>query len=337
MNKIVVDAFGGDNSPKEIIKGAVESLNSQNKYDVVLVGNKEIIENELKQYQIDFDRIEIVDAREVITNDDVPTEAIRQKKDSSIVVGMETLKNRDDCVAYFSAGSTGANLTGAIFKVGRIKGIMRPCLAPVLPTVKGTKVLMLDIGANVDCKPEYLAQFAIMGTSFMEMSYKIKNPRVAILSNGTEDHKGNELTKAAFSLIKEIEGINFVGNMEARDILSGNYDVIVADGFDGNIALKGTEGAILSVLTFLKQGIKESFISKIGALFMKKTFKKLKNTLDYNKNGGAVMLGIDKVIVKGHGSSKAESVKAALSQAYGLYESKYIDDIKKRLEKYKNE
>lgn len=331
MKKIVVDAFGGDNSPNEIIKGCIETINSTCDFGVILVGNESIISKQLKGYNYNSDAIEIIDAKEIISNDDVPTEAIRKKKNSSIVVGMETLKEREDCIAYFSAGSTGANLAGAIFKVGRIKGIQRPCLAPLLPTVNGGKVLMLDIGANVDCKPDYLVQFALMGTSFMKMSQNIENPKVALLSNGTEDHKGNELTKNVFSMLKGMKDINFVGNMEGRDILSGNYDVIITDGFDGNIALKSTEGAILSVLTFLKQGIKSSFLSKIGALLMKKTFKNLKNTLDYNKSGGAVMLGIDKVIVKGHGSSKSESVKAALLQAYNLYQSNYIENIKERI------
>lgn len=330
-NKIVLDAFGGDNAPIEIVKGAVISINSQQNFDVALVGKTDIIQSELAKYQFDKSRIEIIEASEVITNEDVPTDAIRIKKDSSLVVGMENFKKRDDLIGFISAGSTGAVLAGAMFKIGRIKGIARPALAPILPTVKDGNVLMLDIGANVDCKPEFLCQFAVMGTAYMRDVYKIANPKVALLSNGTEDKKGNALTKEAFPLLKETKGINFVGNMEAREILSGEYDVIVTDGFAGNIALKGTEGAVLSILAILKKEIMSSFVSKIGALFLKKTFKNLKRKLDYNKSGGAPLLGIDKVVVKSHGSSKADSITASLTQAYELYQSKYIDSIKKTI------
>ena len=330
MIKIAVDAFGGDHSPEEIVKGAISAVEKK-EFGVALVGKRAEIEEELKKYVYDPDFVEIIDASEVISNNESPTEAIRVKKDSSIVVGLSETKKRDDIVAYFSCGSTGANLTGAIFKVGRIKGVQRPCLATTLPNLKNGKTLLLDLGANTDCKPEYLEQFAVMGSAFMKMSEGIENPKVAVLSNGTEDHKGNSLTKATFELIKARSDINFVGNMEARDVLSGEYDVIVADGFDGNVALKSTEGAILAVLSFLKAGIKSRFLSKIGALLMKPTFKELKTKLDYNKVGGAVLLGVEKVVVKGHGSSKADSVCTAINQAYSLYKSGYIDEIKNKL------
>ncbi|MEG1805436.1 MAG: phosphate acyltransferase PlsX [Clostridia bacterium] len=332
-NKIVLDAFGGDNAPIEIVKGAVNSVLSQNEFDVCLVGKEDVIKSELSKYKFDENRIEIINASEIVTNDDVPTDAIKNKKDSSLVVGLDSFKKRDDLVGFVSAGSTGAVLTGSIFKVGRIRGISRPALAPILPTVNGGNVLMLDIGANVDCKPEYLCQFAIMGTAYMRDVYKVNSPRVALLSNGTEDKKGNALTKEVFPLLKEMSGINFVGNMEAREILSGEYDVIVTDGFAGNVALKGTEGAVLTVLALLKQEIMSSFMSKIGALFLKKSFKNLKRKLDYNKSGGAPLLGIDKVVVKSHGSSKAVSITASLKQAYDLYQSKYIDNIRNSVNK----
>ncbi len=330
MIKIAVDAFGGDNSPSEIIKGGINALKKK-EFGIAFVGNKEAIESELSKYSYDKDYVEIIEADEVISNNESPTDAIRKKKNSSIVVGLEETKKRDDIVGYFSCGSTGANLTGAIFKIGRIKGVQRPCLCTTIPNLKNGKTLLLDLGANTDCKPEYLEQFAIMGSSFMSMSEGIQAPKVAILSNGTEDHKGSTLTKAAFELIKAHCDINFVGNMEARDILSGDYDVIVADGFDGNVALKSTEGAISTVMKFLKAGIKSRFLSKIGALLMKPTFNELKNKLDYNKLGGAVLLGVEKVVVKGHGSSKADAVEAAINQTYNLYKSGYIDEIKKRL------
>ena len=332
IEKIVVDAFGGDNAPQEVVKGAIEAI-ADKTFGVALVGNKEAIENELAKYEYDKDYVEILEADEVISNDESPTEAIRKKKNSSIVVGASSLNEREDFVAYFSAGSTGANLAAAIFKIGRIKGVQRPALTVALPNAKGGETLLLDAGANVDCKPDYLYQFAQMGNIYMKMVYGIKEPKVAVLSNGTEDHKGSNLSKTAFELISGDDNINFVGNMEARDLLSGNYDVIVADGFDGNVALKSTEGAIMTVLGFLKAGIKSRFLSKIGALFMKKTFDDLKGKLDYNKKGGAVLLGISKVVVKGHGSSKAESIKMAIKQAYGLYKAGFVEEIKELLKK----
>ncbi len=332
MKKIVIDAFGGDNAPEQIVQGGVLALASQSDFNIVLVGNKEKIENILGKLTYDKSRVEILEANEVITNDDIPTDAIRGKKDSTIVVGMEHYKKDEDMVGFISAGSTGAVLAGAIFKIGRIRGINRPALAPVMPTITDGKVMMLDIGANVDCKPEFLCQFALMGSAYMSNALKVANPRVALLSNGTEDKKGNAFNKEVFVMLKELKGINFVGNMEARDILSGDFDVIVTDGFAGNIALKSSEGAVNAVMKMLKKEIMSSFTSKIGAIFMKKSFKNLKNKMDYSKVGGASLLGIDKVVVKCHGASNAETIKCACVQAFDLYESKYIDSIKKSLE-----
>ncbi len=328
MKKIILDGFGGDNSPFEIVKGAVEALSLSDKYTIVITGNEDKIKEELGKYSYDTARIDVLPSTSVITNDDIPTDAIRSKKDSSLIIGLDYLKAEEDAVGFVSAGPTGAVLAGSIFRVGRIKGIARPALCPVLPTVKGGQVLMLDIGANVDCKPEFLDQFAIMGSAYQKCAMGNKNPKVGLLSNGTEDKKGNALNKEAFPILKANKNINFVGNMEAREILSGDVDVVVTDGFAGNVALKGTEGAVLSVLSMLKTGIMGSFMAKIGALFMKKVFKKLKNTLDYNKNGGAVLLGIEKVIVKSHGSSKSQSISSSILQAYNLYESNFIQNIK---------
>ena len=332
MKKIVIDAFGGDNAPEQIVQGGVLALASQSDFNIVLVGNKEKIENILGKLTYDKSRVEILEANEVITNDDIPTDAIRGKKDSTIVVGMEHYKKDEDMVGFISAGSTGAVLAGAIFKIGRIRGINRPALAPVMPTITDGKVMMLDIGANVDCKPEFLCQFALMGSAYMSNALKVANPRVALLSNGTEDKKGNAFNKEVFVMLKELKGINFVGNMEARDILSGDFDVIVTDGFAGNIALKSSEGAVNAVMKMLKKEIMSSFTSKIGAIFMKKSFKNLKNKMDYSKVGGASLLGIDKVVVKCHGASNAETIKCACVQAFDLYESKYIESIKRSLE-----
>lgn len=314
MNKIVIDAFGGDNAPKEVVLGVVNALKKNNDFKAVLVGKKIEIEELLKFYKYDESRVEILDAKDVITCEEEPTLAIRRKPESSICVGIKYLKENEDATAFVSAGSTGAVLASATLKLGRIKGVNRPALCPVLPTVTGGKVLMLDSGANADCKPINFCQFAVMGSIYAE-SLGIKNPRVGLLSNGTEDEKGSMLSKEIFALLKEIKGINFIGNIEGRDILSGDVDVVVTDGFSGNIALKSMEGAIGTIFATLKKEIKSSLKAKIGALFMKKTFKRLKGKLDYNNNGGALFLGALKPVIKVHGSSKSTAIANAVLQA----------------------
>lgn len=329
--KIVVDAFGGDNAPAEIVRGAVKAITENAGFSVVLTGKKELIEAELKELSFDRARLEIEDCSEVITNDDSPTLAIRKKTDSSLVVAMNRLKNDPEAGGLVSAGSTGAVLAGGLFKVGRIKGISRPGLCPVLPTLKDTNVLLIDCGANVDCKPINLCHFALMGSAYMTAALGVEKPRVGLLSNGTEDKKGNELNKETFPLLKKMDCIRFIGNIEAREILSGDVDVVVTDGFAGNIALKGLEGAVNAVLKMMKREIMGSFSSKIGALFMKKTFKKLRATLDYNNNGGAVFLGIDKVIVKSHGASKAHSIACSIMQAKHAADNRLVERIREKL------
>lgn len=328
--KIVLDVFGGDYAPEEIIKGAVAALNENKNLTLVLTGDEEIINNELKKYNFDSKQIEIVHAPDVITNDDIPTLAIKQKKDSSLVIALEYLKNNEDAIGMVSAGSTGAVLTGSILKIGRIKGISRPGLAPILPTVPGGQVMLIDCGANMDSKPIYLAHFALMGAAYMRSVAKIENPKVALLSVGVEDKKGNELTHEAFKLLKQLP-VNFVGNMEARDILSGDYDVVVSDGFMGNIALKSLEGMAVNIFTLLKQSIKSSLRNKIGAAVMKPALKELSAKMDYKNNGGAVFLGVDKIIVKSHGSSKSKSITASINQVAAMYREKLIENIKSDL------
>ncbi|HPG92469.1 MAG TPA: phosphate acyltransferase PlsX, partial [Clostridia bacterium] len=252
-------------------------------------------------------------------------------KNSSLVMGFERLKNDPECAGMVSAGSTGAVLTGAFLKVGRIKGVMRPALAPLLPTLKEGEVLLVDCGANVDCKPQMLVQFAHMGAAYMKCVKGVKSPKIGLLSNGTEDKKGNELTKETFALLKEEKELNFCGNIEARDILSGEYDVVVTDGFYGNIALKSIEGTALMILKTLKKNIKSDALSMFGSLFMKKTFKKLKNTMDYNKKGGAPLIGTEKIVIKAHGSSKADSIFGAINQVIEMHEGKLIENIKNNL------
>ena len=327
MTKIILDAMGGDNAPEEIVKGAVLALSQDKDLKVVLTGDEKKIGAVLAGLSYDRARLEVVNCTEVITNDDVPTAAIRQKKDSSLVVALKMLKEDEDAKGFVSAGSTGAVLTGALLRVGRIRGISRPAVCPALPTAKEGKVYIIDAGANAECKPLNLCHFAIMGTAYARAS-GVKEPRVGLVTNGTEDHKGDPLHQEAHELLKNLRGINFVGNVEGRDIMSGDIDVAVCDGFSGNIALKTAEGTALAVMSVIKSNIKASFSAKLGyALFMRGAFRKIKKVLDYSKYGGAVLLGIGKVVVKSHGSSKAESVCASILQAKNAAAGSLISDI----------
>ena len=330
--KIVLDVFGGDNAPYEIVKGAVQAINENDGFKLVLVGKEDEIKALLSEFKYVGDRIQIIDAQDVITNDDVPTEAIRKKKDSSLVCAFKTLSADPDCVALISAGSSGAVLTGGMLLVKRIKGVTRAALAPLLPTVNGGFVTLVDCGANAECKPQMLVQFAHFGKAMAKSYMGIQNPRIGLLSNGTEDKKGNNLNTEAFPLLKSEKGINFVGNMEAREMLSGDYDVIVADGFSGNIALKGCEGTALAFMTILKNAIMNGGLrAKLGYLLMKPVFKVVKKTLDYNDYGGAVLVGLQKIVIKAHGSSKAKSIAAAINQAVTLHNRGIIEELTKSL------
>lgn len=329
--KIVIDAFGGDNAPKEIIEGVLLGAQKHADIDFVLCGDKQKIESILNSR--DGGKFTIVDAPEIITNDDMPTEAIRKKENSSLVKAFDILKNDEDAIAMVSAGSTGAILTGAIMKIGRIKGISRPALAPILPTKLPNKdVLLIDSGANVDCKPINLQHFALMGSAYYSILYGEENPKVGLLSNGTEEHKGNELTKEAYPLLKQAP-VNFIGNVEAREYMSGSVDVMVAEGFAGNVLLKASEGAVLAVLSLLKRSIKSHLSSKIGALFMSKTFKELKGRIDVlGKHGGSPFLGCKKLVMKNHGSSNRNNIASSIDQAILLHQNKLIEKIEKALE-----
>ena len=321
--KIVVDAYGGDNAPREIVAGAVRALGEKDGFDIVLTGAENEIKALLKEFEAPLSRVEVVDAPDVITNDMAPVEAVRKMKNSSLVKGFQILNSDPEARAFVSAGSTGAVLTAASLLVKRKPGVIRAALAPVLPTVTGGRVILVDCGANSECKPEMLLNFAEQGADMAKRSLGISNPRIGLLSNGTEDKKGTDLTRAAFKLISENDKLNFVGNTEAREILSGDCDVVVADGFSGNIALKACEGTALAFMTLLKEGIVNGGIrAKLGYLLMRPVLKKLKTTMDYNAYGGAVMVGLEKVVVKAHGSSKAKSMAAAIIQAAGLAEGK---------------
>lgn len=315
--KIVVDCHGSDLGAKVAVEGSVKAINENEDLTVVLCGVEEEIRHILSNLDYNENQVEICPATQIIYNTESPTEAVRKKKDSSLVRAYEKLKEDKDVVGLVSCGSTGAVLTGAILKIGRIKNISRPALCPILPTANGGKVLLIDSGANIDCKPINLAHFAIMATCYAKAYLNIDNPRVALLNIGVEDKKGNQFSHECFELLKSAP-INFVGNMEARDFLSGNYDIVVADGFDGNILLKSVEGTASMVLSEIKKGIKNSFMAKIGALFMKRTFKDLKNTFNTSNYGGAAFLGVKKLIVKGHGASDALAFEKSILQVKTL-------------------
>lgn len=332
--KILVDVFGGDNAPDEIIEGALLALKERKDFSVELVGDSEIISEKLKNLNLDqnfTDRITILHAKDFISCEEEPTLAIRRKPESSICVAFKELKENEQASAFVSAGSTGAVLVGATLKLGRISGINRPALCPTIPTlIEGKNVFLTDSGANADCKSINLCQFALMASIYAK-TLGVENPKVALLSNGTEDEKGNLLIHETLPLLKEMKEINFVGNVEGRDILSGEYDIVISDGFSGNIALKSMEGAINTIFTALRQGIYGSFKGKIGGALLKGTFNKLKDRLDYNNKGGAIFLGVKKPVVKAHGSSKRVAIKNAILQAVLFSESRVCEKIENSL------
>ena len=328
--KVVIDAFGGDNAPLEIVEGVKLALNKFPELEVVLCGKEEEIKKLMSK---NTERVEIVDARDVILNQDHPTQAIRSKKDSSLVRAYDILKEREDVIGLVSAGSTGAVLAGAIMKIGRIKGISRPALAPILPTKKKSDVIIIDSGANVDCKPVNLLHFALMGSAYYSILYGVENPRVALLNNGSEEGKGNELVKESFPLLKNAP-INFIGNKEGGDFMSGDVDVMVADGFAGNALLKGTEGAVKAVMSILKNSIKSHFMSKIGYLFMKETFNEIRDRIDVQgKHAGSPLLGCKKLVVKNHGGCDRNNICASIEQTMKLYTNKLNEKIEEALSK----
>ncbi len=331
MLKIVVDAMGGDNAPAEIVKGAVLALKERKDFTLILTGDENLVRGELEKYDYDTSRVEIVHCTEVITNDDVPTHAVRSKRDSSLVVGLKLLKEHADVGGFVSAGSTGAVLTGGIMYVGRIKGVLRPALCPGIPNVRGTRTLLCDCGANAECKPAYLAQFGVMASAYAKAAFGVQAPRVGLLTNGTEEHKGDTLHQEAHQLLKETKGIDFVGNIEGRDIMYGDVDVAVSDGFSGNIALKAIEGCGKTVAEVLSREFRASFGSKLSYLCAKKQISKLKDMLDYSKMGGSVFLGLKKVVIKSHGSSKAKSITPSVVQAVDAYRGNLIGIIEAKL------
>ena len=324
--RVAVDAIGGDYAPLEIVKGAVDAVNSRDDIKVFLVGREEAVRAELQKYQYDASRIEVVNAAEVIEMAEPPVQAIRSKKDSSIVVAMKMVKN-GEADAFVGAGSTGAVLVGGQLIVGRIKGVERPPLAPLLPTEKGAS-LLIDCGANVDARPSHLVQFAKMGSIYMEHVVGISNPRVAIVNIGAEEEKGNALVKETFPLLKACDDINFIGSIEARDIPSGYADVIVCEAFAGNIILKLYEGVGSTLISMVKKGMMSSFRSKIGALLVKPALKKTLKQFDTSEHGGAPLLGLKGLVVKTHGNSKALEIRNSIIQCVTFKHQQINEKIK---------
>lgn len=318
MIKILVDTLGGDNSPSANVEGAVKALSSIEDLEVVLVGDEKVISEQLKNFTFDASRLSIVHAPDEISCNDKPTEAIKTKKESSLYKCYEILRTDETVHGMVSTGSTGAILAGAVLRLGRIKGIKRPAFCPILPTMKGSLVGICDSGANVDCDSVQLTQFAVMADLYLKKAYGVESPKVALLNVGVEEEKGDLLRKETFAALKANDKINFVGNMEGRDLLSGNYDLVVCDGFAGNVLLKSTEGACLEMLKMLKKTFMKNLKNRIAAGILKKDVYALKDFMDYNNYGGAVLLGANKTVVKGHGSSKAVSVFHCIEQAYNM-------------------
>ncbi|MBE5935674.1 MAG: phosphate acyltransferase PlsX [Lachnospiraceae bacterium] len=324
--KVVVDAMGGDNAPESNIKGTIDAINEADNVKVILVGLEEEINKELAKYEYNKEQIEVVNATENISCNEPPVMAIRRKKDSSIVVGMKLVKE-GKADAFLSAGSTGAVLVGGQLIVGRIKGIDRPPLAPVIPTKKGVS-LLLDCGANVDARSNHLLQFAKMGTAYMEGVIGIDKPKVAIVNIGVEEEKGNMLVKETYPLLSNCPDINFVGSIEARDIPNGDVDIIVCEAFVGNVILKLYEGVASTLISEIKKGLTSTFKSKIGALLCKPALKETVKKFDVEKYGGAPMLGLNNLVVKTHGSSTANEIKNAIFQCIQFNE----EDIQRKIQ-----
>ena len=331
MVRVVVDAMGGDNAPVEPVKAAVEAVKEKQNIKVILTGVQDVIEAELKKYP-DYpkDRIQVIHASQVIETAEPPVMAIQKKKDSSIVVGLNLVK-KQEADAFVSSGSTGAVLVGGQVIVGRIKGIQRPPLAPLIPTAKGVS-LLIDCGANVDARPNHLVQFAQMGSIYMENVVGIKKPRVAIVNNGAEEEKGNALVKATFPLLKVCKDINFIGSIEARDIPAGYADVVVCEAFVGNVILKLYEGVGAALIKKIKAGMMKDLRSKIGALLVKPDLKETLKDFDASEYGGAPLLGLKGLVVKTHGSAKAVEIRHAIFQCVQFKQQKINEKIAERIQ-----
>lgn len=329
--KIIIDAMGGDNAPREVVKASVRAANELN-INILLVGREKEIKEELNKHELKNNSlIEIYNAEDVISNEDAPAMSIKTKKDSSMVVGLNLLKDGMGD-GFISAGNTGALMVGTLLIIKRIEGVDRPALAPVVPTKRGVAVI-IDGGSNVDCKPINLLQFAVMGSIYMKKAYGIKEPRVGIINVGAEENKGDELTRQSYELLKNLNSINFIGNVEGREVPGGKADVVVCDGFVGNVILKVMEGMGLIISKFLKEEFNKSFITKLGALISKSAFTELKKKMDYKEYGGALLVGVNGTVVKAHGSSDAKLFFNTIKQTKNIIESGLVSEIREEIRK----
>ncbi|HCQ6369079.1 TPA: phosphate acyltransferase PlsX [Clostridioides difficile] len=332
--KIVIDGMGGDNAPKSNVEGAVNAI-KEYQVDLIITGDKDLLEKEFSNYEFDRNKLEIVHTTEIIENEDKPVKAIRSKKDSSMVVALNLVKE-GKADAIISAGNTGALLAGGLFVVGRIKGIDRPCLCSAIPNVKRGMTLIADCGANADCKPKNLVEFAAMSNIYSRKVLGLENPKVALANVGLEEGKGNDLVKRSYEKIKKLD-LNFIGNVEAREVINAYTDIIICDGFTGNILLKSAEGVALSVMSLIKETFMASTKSKIGALLIKDDLRKLKSFIDYSEYGGAPLLGLNGGVIKAHGSSDAKAIKNAINQGIKFSKGKVVEDINQFISKYNEE
>lgn len=330
ITKVALDAMGGDNAPQAMVQGAVDAVAKREDIKIFLVGQQEVVNEELKKYDYPKDRIEVIHASEVIETAEPPVMAIRKKKDSSIVVALNLVK-KGEADAFVSAGSSGAVLVGGQLIVGRIKGVERPPLAPLMPTEKGVS-LLIDCGANVDARPSHLVQFAKMGSIYMKNVIGIENPRVAIVNIGAEEEKGNALVKETFPLLKDCKDINFIGSIEAREIPHGGADVIVCEAFVGNVILKLFEGVGSVLISEIKKGLMTTLRSKIGALLIKPALKETMKSFDASEYGGAPLLGLNGLVVKTHGSSTAKEVSNSIIQCITFKQQNISDKIKESIQ-----
>ncbi len=322
--KIIVDGMGGDNAPSAVVEGAILA-SRETEHHIAIIGREDLISSELAKHRYDSQKISVVNATEVISNDDAPVRAVRSKKDSSIVKGINMVKKGEGDI-FISAGSTGALLAGGLFILGRIQGIDRPALASVYPILGGIPSLLVDAGANADCKPNNLLEFGVMGSIYMEKVIGRDNPRVGLVNIGTEAAKGSTLTKAAFDLLEQSH-LNFLGNVEAREVPKGACDVIVTDGFTGNVLLKLTEGLAWNILQVIKKKFTDGAKAKLGAALLMNKMKELKSEFDYSEYGGAPILGIRGPIVKMHGSSSANAVKNTILKGIPYVSENVVDTI----------
>lgn len=322
---VLVDAMGGDNAPYAIVKGCVEAINERGGFSVVLIGDEPEIRKILSSEQYDPGRISIRHTTQVITNDDVPTKAIRAKSDSSLTVGFKMLKEGKGDV-FLSAGNSGALLVGSITILKRIGGIDRPCLGSVIPT-KGGRMILVDSGLNMSCKAERYEQFAYLGAAYMKALFKTEEPRIGLVNIGSEDEKGPEIIKAANEMLRA-SSLNYIGYLEGKDLFEGRADVVVTDGFTGNVILKLIEGTSKYMFTEIKKLLFKNLRTKIGALFLKDGLNEFKKTLDPDINGGAPILGVDGLVLKSHGRSNAKTIRYVVLKACDLAESSFLEDIK---------